>query len=113
MSRDPLLFLEDILRACTNILNYAEDTTPDEFMAGGMAFDAIVRNLEVIGEAAKRVPDDIRTSHPEIDWKRISGLRDVVAHAYFSLDPFTLWTIVDEKVPVLIDQVRVILDSKG
>ena len=112
MSRDPRLFLEDILRACTNILQYVESTSRDEFMAGGMAFDAIVRNLEVIGEAVKRVPDDVRTSYPEVDWRRISGLRDILAHAYFSLDPYTLWTIVDEKVPVLVNQVRQILDSK-
>jgi len=77
-----------------------------------MAFDAIVRNLEVIGEAVKRVPDDARTSYPEVDWRRISGLRDILAHAYFGLDPYTLWTIVDKKVPVLVKQVRQILDSK-
>lgn len=77
-----------------------------------MAYDAVLRNLQVIGEAAKAVPADVRQSHPEVDWKGMAGLRDVLAHAYFGLDNETLWDVVTTKVPQLRNQVRRILDER-
>ena len=81
MSRDVLLYLEDVVDACSNILEYAGSTSREDFLGGGMAFDAIVRNLEIIGEAVKHLPEGFRVRHPEVDWKRIAGLRDLLAHA--------------------------------
>lgn len=109
MSRDLLLYLEDIVDACTNILEYAGTTSREDFLAGGMAFDAIVRNLEIIGEAVKRLPEGFRDQHPQVDWRRIAGLRDLLAHAYFSVDPPTLWGIVEDKIPDLLDEARAIV----
>jgi uncharacterized protein with HEPN domain len=74
-----------------------------------MAFDAIVRNLEIIGEAVKRLPDEVREANPQVDWRRIAGLRDLLAHAYFGLDPLTLWGIVEEKIPALLQQAQEIV----
>ena len=76
-----------------------------------MAYDAVLRNLQIIGEAAKAVPADVRQRHPEVDWKGMAGLRDVLAHAYFGLDNDTLWDVVITKVPQLRNQVRRILDE--
>ena len=76
-----------------------------------MAYDAALRNLQIIGEAAKAVPADVRQRHPEVDWKGMAGLRDVLAHAYFGLDNDTLWDVVITKVPQLRNQVRRILDE--
>jgi uncharacterized protein with HEPN domain len=56
-----------------------------------LVLDAVLRNLELLGEAAKQIPQDVRDSHPDIAWRRIAGLRDVLAHAYFSLEDDTLW----------------------
>jgi len=67
-----------------------------------MVYDAVVRNLEIIGEAAKKIPPNVRNRYLQLDWRRIAGLRDVLAHAYFGLDDQTLWNIVQEKVPQLI-----------
>jgi len=109
VSRDVLLYLDDIAEACTNILEYASVTSRGDFLAGGMAFDAIVRNLEIIGEAVKHLPDEFRDEHEQVDWRKIAGLRDLLAHAYFGLDALTLWGIVEDKIPDLLEQVREII----
>lgn len=64
MSRDLGLYLDDVVDACANILEYASGTSREEFLGGGMAFDSIVRNLEIIGEAVKHLPDSFRNAHP-------------------------------------------------
>jgi len=106
LSRDLRLYLDDIVDARINIVEYASTTSREDFLTGGMAFDAIVRNLEIIGEAVKHLPDEFRNANQQVDWRKIAGLRDLLAHAYFGLDPLTLWGIVEEKIPALLEQVR-------
>jgi uncharacterized protein with HEPN domain len=65
-------------------------------------YDAVLRNLEVIGEAVKNLPEDARSCAPGIEWKKIAGLRDVIAHGYFGVDDEILWSIVRDKVPELL-----------
>ena len=72
--------------ACQRIERYVAGMDRAAFQRDEKTRDAVLRNLEVIGEAAKRIPDDIRALHPGIDWRRIAGLRDVIAHAYFGID---------------------------
>ena len=88
--------------ACQRIERYVAGMDQAAFRRDEKTRDAVLRNLEVIGEAAKRIPDDIRALHPGIDWRRIAGLRDVIAHAYFGIDEAILWDIVESKVPTLI-----------
>jgi uncharacterized protein with HEPN domain len=71
------------------------------FLADDLTRDAVLRNLEVIGEAAKHIPADVRIVHGEVDWKRIIGFRHILAHAYFGIDDAILWNIVSIKVPEL------------
>ena len=113
MSRSWRLFLEDIIEASDRVLRYSEGKDLPTFSADEMAYDAVLRNLQVIGEAAKAVPADVRQVHPEVDWKGMAGLRDVLAHAYFGLDDETLWDVVTTKVPQLRNQVRRILDERS
>ena len=93
-------------------MRYSEGKDLSTFPADEMAYDAVLRNLQIIGEAAKAVPPDVRHGHPEVDWKGMAGLRDVLAHAYFGLDDETLWDVVTTKVPRLRDQVRRMLDER-
>jgi uncharacterized protein with HEPN domain len=78
----------------------------------GLVYDAVLRNLEVLGEAAKKVPEDVRNRYPWVEWRAIAGLRDVLAHAYFALDDATLWDIVARKVPALAEALRQILEEE-
>jgi len=113
MSRDPRLYLEDMLESGNKVLRYTRGMTFEEFLANEMAFDAVLRNLEIIGEAAKNVSDEVRARYPEVEWRRIAALRNVLAHAYFGLEAETLWDIVTNKVPVLVTQVEAILNAEG
>lgn len=112
MSRDPLLFLEDIAFACEKILRYRADRSRDEVFRDEMRFDAILFNLHVLGEAVKNLPETLREDHPEIAWREIAGMRDIVAHAYFALDLDILWNALQVDVPELVPRVRQILDAK-
>jgi uncharacterized protein with HEPN domain len=107
--RDYLLFLEDIEMSCAKVLRFTAGMTSDEFRDGEQVFDAVCRNLEIIGEASKHLPDEVRERYPEVAWRRIAGLRDFIAHGYFALEVETLWDIVQHSVPEFLAQVRRII----
>jgi uncharacterized protein with HEPN domain len=109
MPRRPEVYLEDMLASCQNISRYTTGLTRQQLAADSKTLDAVVRNLEIIGEAAKSVPKDVRAAHPEIEWKKIAGLRDILIHQYFGIDVEIIWDIVQHKLPGLADQVRRIL----
>lgn len=101
MSRDYKVYLEDILTAIEKIEKYVRDYSYERFMFDEEKIDAVVRNLEVIGEAVKNIPPDIKDKHPNIEWKKIAGLRDVLIHEYFGVDKEVLWDIIQNKLPDL------------
>ncbi len=101
MLRDPLVFLDDIVEACDAVTSYSGSLTFEEFRADRKTVDAVVRNLEVIGEAVKMLRPEIRDEMPEIEWQRIAGLRDILIHHYFGLDLNLIWDVIQTKVPVL------------
>ena len=107
MSRSYRLFLRDMWEASEKILRYTGG-----FVQNELVYDAVLRNLEVLGEAAKKVPEDVRNRYPWVEWRAIAGLRDVLAHAYFALDDATLWDIVAQKVPALAEAHRQILEEE-
>ena len=92
------------------MLRYTQGMNIEDFLADERTFDAVMRNLQIIGEATKNVPLEIRNRYPEVEWRKIAGLRDVLAHAYFSLENEILWDIIQNKVPPLLKQVQHILE---
>ena len=101
MSRDSNVTLDDILSATERILGYVAGMSESEFVADLRTQDAVIRNLEVIGEAVKKLPDSHRSAAPEVDWRKIAGLRDILIHAYFNVDVRLVWEIATERVPEL------------
>lgn len=112
MSRDLLLFLQDIETSCAKILRYTEGLTRDEVFADELRFDGVLLNLHVIGEAVKNLPFDLRERYPDISWREIAGLRDIVAHAYFALDLDILWDAIQRDVPALQIRIRQIIEDE-
>ena len=113
MSRDYRQWLEDILGSCGKILRFTANMPFDEFVEDEKTYDAVVRNLEIIGEAAKNLPDDIRLRYRSIEWRKIAGLRDVIAHEYFGIDNDIVWDIIQNKVESLQEEVRRIMESEN
>ena len=113
MSRDYKVYLEDIIESTRKINSYISGfASMDELARDSKTFDAVVRNLEVIGEATKNVPYSVREKHPDIEWKSIAGLRDILIHAYFSVDLEIIWDILKNKLPALELKVEAILSDK-
>ena len=110
--RSALLLLGDILDACLKIQNYTVDFTYEEFSKHEMVIDAVIRNFEIIGEAANRLPEDFKDNHPEIDWHRIRGFRNRIVHDYFGVDLSILWKIKNENLPAIIEKIEILLDQK-
>ena len=106
MPRDYKVYLDDILGAIEKNQDFTRDSDKDSFARDVKTFDAVIRNLEVIGEAAKRIPEDIRSKFTNIPWKEICGLRDVLIHQYFGVESETLWDIVQNELPLLKRQIQ-------
>ncbi len=99
MHRTELQFLDDIFEAIHNIKEDSADISFDEFNADRRRKDAVIRNFEIIGEATKKLSDDLKARHPTVAWKRIAGLRDVIAHGYFRVDYELIWGIITNTLP--------------
>ena len=112
-SRDWTLFLSDMQRFCSRVIRYCYGLSAEQFAANDLVTDAVLRNLELLGEAAKQIPDSVRQRHPGVPWRRIAGLRDVLAHAYFGLEDETIWQIVSSSVPALSVQLNAVALAEG
>lgn len=112
MRRDYKVYLEDILEAAKSIRSYATGFSFMRFSKDKKTVDAVVRNLEVIGEAVKNVPPNIRQKYPDIEWRKAAGLRDILIHEYFGIDLEIVWDIVQHKIPLLEKQIKRILRRK-
>ena len=113
MPRDHRVYLTDILEAVRRILSYTEGMSLEDFEKSLVTVDAVVRNLEVIGEAAGRIPGEIQTEAPDIEWRKIIALRNVLAHEYFGVSTKIVWDVVVNKLRPLEHTCRNILEGGG
>ena len=104
--RDYKLYLDDILEAIKRIERYTKGLTFEKLKKNSLILDGVIRNLEVIGEAAKNIPSYVKEKYPQIEWKKIAGLRDVLAHEYFGIDLAIVWDILKNKLPILKKQIN-------
>jgi len=105
-------FIGDIEEAIEMIGLYTKGLTYQKFLQDRKTQDAVVRNFEVIGEAAKNITADFKTNHPEISWKTLAGLRDKLIHFYFGIDYKIVWNIANKELPGLRRQVKEILKQE-
>jgi uncharacterized protein with HEPN domain len=111
--RNPSLLLTDILDAINRIEEYTIGYDFEKFLNDSKTKDAVVRNFEIIGEAANQIPDTYKTSHTSVPWNKITGVRNRVIHEYFGVDYQILWTICETNLPDLKKNIMEILDKES
>ncbi|HEX2869004.1 MAG TPA: DUF86 domain-containing protein [Ignavibacteriales bacterium] len=99
--RDWKILFEDILDSINKISTYTKDCEFDDFASSSLVVDAVVRNIEIIGEASKNVPEAVKLSAPEIPWNKMAGIRNRIVHEYFGVDISIIWFIVTNELPQL------------
>lgn len=109
MPRDYRVFMDDILEATGKVLEYTKGLSNTQFFADRKTIEAVVWNLQVIGEAVKNVPAEIRTQYPDLPWRDMAGLRDIIVHQYFGIKLDVIWKIIQNDLPGLEDRIRKIL----
>ena len=112
MRRAYKLYLEDILSSIQKIQNYAGNTSLENIVKDEMRIDAIVRNFEIIGEASRNIPQEIKDKYPTVEWRKISDFRNILAHEYFGIDYDIMWDIIQNKLPALQDNIKTILNAE-
>lgn len=106
-------FLYDILEAARRIMTYTEAMSSDLFFEDFKTQDAVIRNLEIIGEATKQIPDRIRRKAPHIPWKSIAGMRDKLIHQYFGVNLDIVWNVIKDDLSPLLKAVEIILSESN
>ncbi|MCB1961205.1 MAG: DUF86 domain-containing protein [Rhodocyclaceae bacterium] len=110
-AREWRFFLDDMIGFAEKVLAYTSSFDQATFVASSLAYDATLRNLELIGEAATHLPDAVRSAHPEIPWRMIIATRNRLIHGYLGIDDDTLWSIIEDDVPALLPLLRQIKTS--
>jgi uncharacterized protein with HEPN domain len=113
MSRDYRLYLDDIIEAVRRIRAFTDRMNFDAFKEDIKTQDAVVRNLEIIGEASGRLPEAVRHAAPEIEWRKVVGIRNILAHGYFGISLPIIWDVVQNKLDDLSDVCLRLLAEAG
>ena len=99
-------YVNDMIGFTEKVLTYTHGYTQEEFIESGLTYDATLRNLELIGEAATHIPDDVRTAYPEIAWRAIIAMRNRIIHGYLGVDNDTIWSIIQNDIPKLWESLQ-------
>jgi hypothetical protein len=106
-----LIFINDVLDSIEKIEKYCQDVTYDQFIADEKTRDAVLRNLEIIGEAVKNIPDSIKERFTEIAWKSITGMRNKLIHEYFGVSFSVVWETIKSDLPILKEKMKSLYDT--
>ena len=113
MKRDDPAYLHHIRDGIERVERHLAGVSWDEFLQTELVQDAVLRQLEIIGEAARNLSDDLRQAHAQVPWSQIVGMRNRLIHAYFQVDLTVVWEIAQVDLPALKEQIRQILESEG
>ncbi len=105
--------VEDILGSITKIERYTAGMTFDTFQGDDRTVDAVIRNFQIIGEAARHVPPEVESRFPHVPWIEMRGMRNIVVHEYFGVDLPIVWKTVVDRLPQLATQLRGVLEAQG
>jgi len=111
--RDARLYLSEMILSCGRVADYIQELDGERFRKTELYQDAVIRNLEIIGEAASKLPNNLRTRYQEVPWKGMIGFRNIAIHAYFAVDFANVWHIASQSLPELASQLQQILDDLG
>lgn len=109
--KTPRFYLDHIREQTTYLIETSAGLTKDEFLNDKTLILAFERSLEIIGEAVAKIDDEFKDAHPEVPWRMIRGLRNVVAHVYWAVDYDIIWNVVEAEIPALQTQVDILLDA--
>jgi uncharacterized protein with HEPN domain len=109
--REWRFYLDDMINFAQNVLSYVADMDQNKFVASKLNYDATLRNLELIGEAAMHIPDEVRDANPAIPWRMIIATRNRLIHGYLGIDNDTLWSIINDDVPTLLEELVQLRDK--
>lgn len=109
--RRDLSYLADMEEAIQRILAYTEGLAYPDFLEHELVQDAVLRNIQVIGQATKKLSEELRQSYPAVPWREIAGMRDKVVHDYFEVNYATVWDVIQQDLPALLPQIQDILQT--
>jgi len=110
--RSHLHYFEDIIHSIDKIESYVFDITYDEFCQSPMIVDAVIRNFEIIGEAANKIPSEERDKYKQVEWRQIIGFRNVLIHDYFEVDIEAVWDTIEKNIPILKKHIQHAYESE-
>ncbi len=113
MKKDPSIFLEHILESIEEIEKYTKNQTKLKFSKATMMQDAVMRRLEIIGEAVKNIPKSFKNKYPEILWREIAGMRDILIHEYFGININIVWNTIQKDIPKLKKHILELINEKN
>ncbi len=105
-AREWRFYLNDMIAFAEKVISYTDGFDQESFVTSGLNYDATLRNLELIGEAAANIPDEVRQKSPQIPWRMVVATRNKLIHGYLGIDNDTLWSIIQDDVPVLLKELQ-------